>query len=696
MNLKTSLFNKMLIKSDLKRFWWVSVLNTLAILVFAVYSRFQRYFFDMQPNVNFLPEVETEFTSSAVYGVLIVCIPILIVFCGFTAVMLSMYLNSASAVSFMHGLPLKRKNHYASHYLSGAILITIPAVVNSVILYFMSFHKILSQYIEGSHILKFLFLYLIYAFLVYSGTTLIAMLTGNAFALVGITCVVAVVPLIAAGFLTTLFSNELYGYFNFDITHWLNYIYIEPSRLLRGYWLIYIAFTVFLTIAAYFVCKVRHLENYGEIVAFRALKKVFVYFAAVVLGILGYLYCVAISDNASLLWILAFGILGVLIAFMLTKRSFSLKGVQKPLAVFACLFVCFFLVLEFDLTGYEKRIPDIEDVEGISLLDAGFDFSEDSGYYPSIGNVKFLETYYPILTETEDKENVIALHKYMIENREKNPDASYIHVPISYKLSNGKEIRRSYRVPVAECGEYLKKIYETEEMKAYNYKLMDDTEKKLLSVSVSDERFEGITLNFFENDSEMLEKLETAFKNDVENLKYEDDYKANSFVADAYTQITFEYYKPFVTDNGEEVSEVLKKQLSRQYTYCINKNYVNTVAILSELGFYDTLPQKGDIKAVGISFYSDDDAYGDVRYKDNYTPVPLSEGLEETLSDYEYKTEDSVLAWELYSLATEEAIYDTNAGNNSVELGFVGKGGIWKCHLYYGNELPEVLTKIRK
>ena len=33
MNSKISLFNKSVIKSDFKRFWWVSALNTLTVLV---------------------------------------------------------------------------------------------------------------------------------------------------------------------------------------------------------------------------------------------------------------------------------------------------------------------------------------------------------------------------------------------------------------------------------------------------------------------------------------------------------------------------------------------------------------------------------------------------------------------------------------------------------------------------------------
>ena len=42
MNSKTSLFNKTLIKTDLRRFWWLGVLNILAILIFAVYPLYMR------------------------------------------------------------------------------------------------------------------------------------------------------------------------------------------------------------------------------------------------------------------------------------------------------------------------------------------------------------------------------------------------------------------------------------------------------------------------------------------------------------------------------------------------------------------------------------------------------------------------------------------------------------------------------
>ena len=44
MSLKTSFFNKTLVKSDFKRLWWIPALHTLAIFMLTVFRFMERYY----------------------------------------------------------------------------------------------------------------------------------------------------------------------------------------------------------------------------------------------------------------------------------------------------------------------------------------------------------------------------------------------------------------------------------------------------------------------------------------------------------------------------------------------------------------------------------------------------------------------------------------------------------------------------
>lgn len=695
MNLKTSLFSKMIVKSDLKRFWWVSALNTLAILMFAVYTIFERYL--IRGNV-FIPEAKVTFFNSPVFSVLMICVPILIIFGVFTAIMLSLYLNSANSVSFMHGMPIKRITHFASHFLSGIILITAPAFINAVIMLFMKLSPAASPHIMATHILKWLICYIMYALVVYSGTTFVTLITGNAFAAIGVTGCMAVLPLVVTGFLTVFFRNNIYGYYENEIYNWLQYIYIDPIKLLSPYCLIYIALIAVLITGTYFIYKIRNLENYGEVIAFPKLKPLFIYTVAVILGFLGYLYCEAVSGSSSIWWVLVFGLLGIVIAFMLSKKAFTLKGSLKPILIYTGFFAIFFCTVKFDITGYEKRVPDIAKIEGVSVT-GGFDWNDETIYHPEIGNCQFLETYHPVLTENEDIKNIVELHRYMIKNRKISPQEDCISLPICYKLESGREICRRYTVPRKSCETYLKKIFETKEMKANDFNVTDKTQKEIIFVNVYDSRSNS-SLKIYENEKELINRLSEAFKKDIENLKYEDNYIRNRFVRDGNTNITFSYYKPVKALSGKQLTEEQMKLLSSNSTYTINENYVNTMAILNEKGFFDLLPKKENIKAAGISLYADEPSESNAIYSStsdsSYIDPDKDVDFETLISSYQYKTENPDEAWELYEFVVNEAIYDTNYGFNHINIAFLTDKGTWMCTLNYNENMPEIIKKILK
>ena len=326
MNLKISLFNKSIMKSDFKRFWWVSALKFLAIMMFMIYPIYERYF--LRQNYNYLPELRQDFANSVLHNGVLTCVIFIVIFGVSLAFLLFSYLNSANTVSFAHGLPIKRETHFTTHFLSGLTILMIPAILSVIIMFIMKINPVFNELFKMNFIFKWLWIYFLYTLIVFSGTVFVALLTGNSLATIVITGAIAVIPLMFTAFSETLLSENLHGYFRTNLEEWLIYIYVEPQSLLGLRCLIYIIASIVLITASVFLYRKRHLENNGEIVAFPKLKNLFVYGVAICLGAVGYMYCEAISsDTASLWWILPFGLLGVVISFMLSKKSFNLKGI---------------------------------------------------------------------------------------------------------------------------------------------------------------------------------------------------------------------------------------------------------------------------------------------------------------------------------------------------------------------------------
>ena len=157
MNLKVSLFNKSIFKTDIKRFWIASLLYTVMLFFlvpFQYVARHERFY-----NIlNTIPDeyIKTSF-ASATYPALF-----LGMLCGGVfALMIFMYINSTPAISFYHSLPHRRTTIYFTKLLSGSLLLVLPILINLVILLSA---KASGTYIPAyySHILIWSYLQLAY------------------------------------------------------------------------------------------------------------------------------------------------------------------------------------------------------------------------------------------------------------------------------------------------------------------------------------------------------------------------------------------------------------------------------------------------------------------------------------------------------------------------------------------------------
>lgn len=103
-------------------------------------------------------------------------------------------------------------------------------------------------------------------------------------------------------------------------------------------------------------------------VAVRAMRPVFKYGVALCSGLFfGYLTSIILNSGEGFLMgaILVWGVAGYFAAQMILDKTFRVFRKWPGAAAVAAVFVALFLVVGFDLTGYETRIPDPASVERV-------------------------------------------------------------------------------------------------------------------------------------------------------------------------------------------------------------------------------------------------------------------------------------------------------------------------------------------
>lgn len=598
MSLKTSLFNKSVIKSDFKRFWWVSALNTLALLVcftfIYVYNEIVHHPGIIE-NLNY--------TRSDLYQTGQFATVFSLIFPVVLCVLIFSYLNSSKSVACLHGMPIKRSTFFWSHALSATTMIILPVVINTAVLLLFRLHPSVAEGYFISHLFIWSGQYILYSLLAFSITSAVMMITGNSVAGVIITYILGILPLFEEIFINFFCDQQLYGYSYESGEMLTKFLYVLPEEMYSHpiNVLKYVLFIVVFLSAALLLYKHRKLENNGEVVAFPKLRYVFIYGVAVCAGAAGYAYLSAITNKSAIWMLVPFGVIGLVIAQMIVKKSFKIKTVYKPIIIFCIAVGIVQLGFNFDIFGYERRLPEPDE---IASVDFECDVSRYNGYYSGYrvdGKKIVFDDSEDIITNPDTIEKLCNLHKNLIEVRpDKISDGNGIWMTFTYNLKNGREISREYVVDYDEHGDTLKPLVETNDIRKIYFPVLRDTEREILSLNITDTRIDKTGKTYHEEDGEIIERFIGALKADTSKTAYDE------FVhrTPEYTRINIssKYIGKF--EDGTDVPfEYLP---TVEHTYYVRSDYTSTLALLDEIGFYDALPTAEDIEKIGVEFHDKD------------------------------------------------------------------------------------------
>lgn len=580
MNSKTSLFSKALVKSDIKRYWWVSaiymVLTALFILPNAV--------------MKDIGDVYSRFGSDN--GGLA------LFFAFVLGGLLFSYLHRVNSVSFMNSIPVSRTTQYLSHILSGFILLIVPITVTSLVIFFEELH-------HGSGIqfcYKYFYTCLLYSACAFMLTTFTSVLSGNLISTYVFGGGFVALPYFILSMANEIFSKNVYGFVNYD-EGIMQYIYIMGiDEMWAKRSVIYIAIALALFVISLVLYKLRNMENYGEVVAFKPLKPILMYFVAVCFGLFGYdlLYYIHNRSLNFTLGVLPLGIVALIAVFMLNQKSFSFKGILKPIVIFAVCMGIVNVIFAFDLTGYEKRIPDENNVVSIDAF---------SGYYANCyatsrdyGAPIYDDINKGILTDKKDIDTITKLHKYLVQRGAVNDNS--ISIKITYTLKNNKKLSRNYLLNYNE----MKDIYSIDNYKKVIYPIANDNKKEMDYVELSDSRSLSPSIRLYNID---INKLYDVVKKDVIKLTPE-DLSAIDFGIDSDSHLDI-HFTEYVNYKGKTYKYDISQNIP------LNSCFKDAIDYLQQQGYTSNYVPIDSINSLDIDYSALDDQNDD--YTDAETAV---------------------------------------------------------------------------
>lgn len=471
---KTSFCNAALLRSDIKRYWpllflyvavWVVILPMQILSASrecdGVADGIMTVLQLRQHNV-----IIRSIPASAVMSLLFGC---------FAAMAVWSYLMSGRTVGLMHALPVTRTQAFFSHVLSVLGALTAG---NVLIFLLTALCSAGFSYVDWAALGTWLLLTELMALFFFALGSLCAMVTGWLLAVPVLYGAMNVVALLLYAVISTMTQMFYFGYSSSDIPEFITWLtpvgriwdavanggaqpvevqFREPigTQTYHRFQLpasafstciIYAAVGIALLALVWWLYKKRPSETAGDAMSFRWLQPI----ARWSIGLCGGLglglflnYVILGSSFAGLLICqLVMGVICFFAAQMLLKKKFriftSRWWVETLALVLTLLAVT--LCIKLDITGYQHRVPDAEDVTSVRFSASYADFTTDD---PAAAE-SAISLHRAILEQYDETGERLENRTYL--DTEGGPTTCYVRV--DYQLRNGTSLRREWSVSI--------------------------------------------------------------------------------------------------------------------------------------------------------------------------------------------------------------------------------------------------------
>lgn len=471
---KTSFCNAALLRSDIKRYW---PLLFLYVAVWVVILPMQ--ILSASRECDGVADGIMTVLQLRQHNVIIRSIPASMVmsllFGCFAAMAVWSYLMSGRTVGLMHALPVTRTQAFFSHVLSVLGALTAG---NVLIFLLTALCSAGFSYVDWAALGTWLLLTELMALFFFALGSLCAMVTGWLLAVPVLYGAMNVVALLLYAVISTMTQMFYFGYSSSDIPEFITWLtpvgriwdavanggaqpvevqFREPigTQSYHRFQLpasafstciIYAAVGIALLALVWWLYKKRPSETAGDAMSFRWLQPI----ARWSIGLCGGLglglflnYVILGSSFAGLLICqLVMGVICFFAAQMLLKKKFriftSRWWVETLALVLTLLAVT--LCIKLDITGYQHRVPDAEDVTSVRFSASYADFTTDDP--AAVESV--ISLHRAILEQYDETGERLENQTYL--DTEGGPTTCYVRV--DYQLRNGTSLRREWSVSI--------------------------------------------------------------------------------------------------------------------------------------------------------------------------------------------------------------------------------------------------------
>ena len=522
-----------LLKEGLKKFWIVPlILTILLVVVIPLYMLVQKSaiedsaatFQQIDATAQNLEEpVDLDLATSykELAGATIIYSPYAMFIILILPIVLGVQLFGSSSKTknrledFINEKGLTKKLVYKTNIVTGIILSIMPIVVTTILLVVLKLFAGMGDYITAKVLVNWACLGIFASILFFAFTALISFITKNRVLQVLYTYGLLFIPVFMVYLFEIFMTKVIYGLpgFSTGVIEFLNQVpsikvcqmfttsYVEYTlahSLNIWYSLVYVVITLGIIFIGY---KLLNIENQEKLKTVG--DKIFKYIWIFIIG--AFLYIVFMySYSNSLISILV--TVGLFLIVYIIKELIKEKHIKailngKRYYIMSAIIVVVIVLLSSDLFGYEKKVPDLEDVEYVTYTVS----------YPN--EVEEIE-----LSSEKNINEIIEKHKNFILEKNEIKDITsneYTKVYLQYKLKNGDRIIRSYDTiltidePMFKTEEYIKQKY------AYMFDNKENIDILKIAGKYNDRTF-IFEANKYEN-SEILDEVITCIANDLLN-----------------------------------------------------------------------------------------------------------------------------------------------------------------------------------
>lgn len=394
------------------------------------------------------------------------------------------YLYGARSAGLLHALPIRREGLFVTGFLAGAAFFLIP----NALLFLVTLG---SEQVVGAVNLGALGLWLLiqsmYCLFFFCFATFCGFVTGHILVLPAFYVIFNFLAVGILALVEGVLHDFVYGFDGltgaWPVVEWFSPLYkIAESVRVSYRWengvavdiamtgvstmALYTAAGLVLAALALFMYRRHKVEQAGEVVTASWLRPVFKY---------GVAFCGALSFGSlfyaifrdvlrggawgMLFFFLLCGALSYFAAEMLLQKSFRIfKKSWRGCIVFLLVLVGLTAAMEFDLTGYERRVPELSQVREVIVSEHSsqpYDSSSGRDIVVSdpmlIGRI--ISLHQSAVDNKASVEQELASY-YLSDSTDRSRDGVRISdtasFDISYTLSDGRILTRSYTVPVTD------------------------------------------------------------------------------------------------------------------------------------------------------------------------------------------------------------------------------------------------------